>query len=221
MTKVSQWAWLLSSENERVEEEEEEEEGEGGQENGGYASEAEAVLGPFSPLERLEKECHQESPSVDLNPMRKSWEWLVSEADLTERSFESNETSQESTIHGDTEHSSRAEVGLGLHQKIRLGSRIEAINREHPPPIDAIDTSIVSTPDLGKRESKTTAAIEALLSQIQLSQEQPLILPSERVDCKVGTSYLYKQMLKKIAEEGGSQGGGGRDDFERSARSSQ
>ncbi|UZJ55883.1 hypothetical protein CBS101457_005203 [Exobasidium rhododendri] len=186
VTKVSQWAWLLSSENER-------------------GNDAERIEGGRSRASSPPTDSGMAvAETADAN---KSWEWLVSEEEFTQDSFESNETSHEGTVQGHVEDNGaavakeRRDVGLGLHSNAPMLAQYGSHDNPSKFPEAqaqeaAADASIVSTPDLGQRESRTTAAIEALLTQVQSSQE-----PIREAPKHVGTSYLYQQILNRIDEE--------------------
>lgn len=194
VSKVSLWAWLLSSEAERGEGEEEEEE---------------PMIRSTSPIDwqsdeegdanhvyqkEVEKQETQEAAS-------KSWEWLVSDDDFLQDSFKSAETIEEKKFGKD------GDIGLGLQQSQRLvpdeivveqsksvSSKVKVI-----PQLE--DSPIVTTPELGQRESRTSAAIEALLTQVQKSHESPVAASRMNPVRRVGASYLYQQILNKISEE--------------------
>ena len=170
VSNVSVWAWLLSSEADRIEE----------------GNELQEVLRSSSPSEgqAMLKEAETETETE----ASKSWEWLTSDGCGMHDSWESSEESQEVTVH---DH--RGEEGCEA-EVMSLSTLPERCNTTGTP-----DSSVVGTPDLGQRESRTTAAIEALLTLIQHPQEPEV---SGRLARNVGTSYLYHRILQNIAEEG-------------------
>jgi len=204
VTKVSQWAWLLSSENERGEEEDDQGQVLRSSSPLGCLIDAIGTIGTIE--EEEEEEC---------DVTKKSWEWLASEEEIQQDSFDSNETSQGSTVLGNTDLNDtkgdviEAGVGLGLQDTLPMEKLIDhsvdnSASKASENQIQTEeDSSMISTPDLGKRESRTTAAIEALLTQIQRSQEPNIALPTDSNNGtrKIGTSYLYHQILKNIEED--------------------
>lgn len=190
VSKVSLWAWLLSSEAEKGEGEEEEEE---------------PMIRSTSPIDW---QSDDEENLVGLNEEEKkdaqevaskSWEWLVSDDDFLQNSFESAETIQEVAI-------KNVEIGLGLQQSQGIvPDQIVEESKAVPPTVKSApqleDSPVMTTPDLGQRESRTSAAIEALLTQVQKSQEPPVAAPRNNPIRRLGASYLYQQILNKISEE--------------------
>jgi hypothetical protein len=185
VNKVYQWAWLLSSEAEK-----------------GHGAEEGIIVRPSSPTdcpedEKVSPSQPQSTDEGDRAEGKKSWEWLASEDEIQEESFESNET-----IHNAAPPQSLEVSELGLVQTMPTQQIIESI------PIETTSTHDVTLQEddsvmlnLNQRESVTTAAIEALLTQLQTSQDPDHCKSRGSDDWKVGTSYLYRQMLKNIAEE--------------------
>lgn len=176
VSNVSVWAWLLSSEADRIDE----------------GDELQEALPSSSPIEG--QASVKEAETETETEASKSWEWLTSDGCGMHDSWESSEESQEVTVHGHW-----GEEGCGA-EVMSFSTLPERCNTTGTP-----ESSVVGTPDLGQRESRTTAAIEALLTLIQHPQEPEV---SGRLARNVGTSYLYHRILQNIAEEGQIIAGG-------------
>lgn len=170
VSKVSLWAWLVSSDGCMEDDIKEE------------------VFPSSSPFPELEEERsrqvidHPPQATVEEEVASKSWEWLSNDDAFAHDSFDTCDT---------FDH-----LELGLHENRPLDSLIDNSDPDTSQASEQIDMS----PRLDQRESMTTAAIEALLSQVQQSQDSGGILRISTVR-KTGASYLYQQILNKINEE--------------------